>query len=103
MLASLSVLIHGWRIQDAGQEWKSSMHQSPMEVGISISGWCWQKKYECYALSFILVKLRTIAREVALQIALRNCSKEVEGKVSMHVILVKGHMQPDTRLSRKAF
>ena len=34
--------------------------------------------------------MRTIAWETASQIALRNCSKEVEGKVSIYVILVKG-------------
>ena len=34
--------------------------------------------------------MRTIARETASQIALRNCSKEVGGKVSIYVILVKG-------------
>ena len=34
--------------------------------------------------------MRTIARETAFQIALRNCSKEAGGKVSIYVILVKG-------------
>ena len=36
--------------------------------------------------------MRTLARETAPQIVLRNCSKEegVGGKVSVHVILVKG-------------
>ena len=34
--------------------------------------------------------MRTIARETASQIVLRNCSQEVGGKVSIHVILVKG-------------
>ena len=35
-------------------------------------------------------KMRTIAQETAFQIALKNCTKEVGGKVSIHVILVKG-------------
>ena len=36
--------------------------------------------------------MRTIAQEAAFQIALRNCSKEVGGKVSIYVILVKGEV-----------
>ena len=41
--------------------------------------------------------MRAIAQEIASQIALRNCSKEVEGKVSVYVVLVKGeHMQSNT-------
>ena len=34
--------------------------------------------------------MRTAAWETAPQIALRNCSKEVGGKDSIYVILVKG-------------
>ena len=34
--------------------------------------------------------MRTLAQETASQIALRNCSREIVGKVSMYVILVKG-------------
>ena len=34
--------------------------------------------------------MRTIAWETAPQIALRNCSKEVTGKVHIYAILVKG-------------
>ena len=34
--------------------------------------------------------MRTIAWETVCQIALRNCSKEVTGKVSIYVILMKG-------------
>ena len=41
-------------------------------------------------LTFIGWKMRTIAQETAPQIALRNCSKEVEGKVRIYVILWKG-------------
>ena len=38
-----------------------------------------------------------IAWETAFQIALRSCSKEVGGKVSIYVILVKGeYMQLNT-------
>ena len=35
-------------------------------------------------------KLRTAAWDTAFQIALRNCSKEVGGKVSIYVILMTG-------------
>ena len=35
-------------------------------------------------------KLRTAAWDTAFQIALRNCSKEVGGKVNIYVILLKG-------------
>ena len=44
---------------------------------------------ESCELSFIWGKMRTAARKTASQIALRNCSKEVGGKVSIYVILVK--------------
>ena len=40
-------------------------------------------------MSLFSVLLRTIARETAFQIALRNCSKEVRREVSIHVIFVK--------------
>ena len=53
----------------------------------------WKKKNaqgESYELSFIWGKMRTIDQETAFQIALRNCSKEVGGKVSIYVIWVKG-------------
>ena len=39
---------------------------------------------------FIWSNMRTAARETASQIALRNCSKEVEGKDRIYVILAKG-------------
>ena len=46
--------------------------------------------------------MRTVARETALQIALRNCSKEVRGKVRIRVILVKGEsMQSSTHFGRR--
>ena len=46
--------------------------------------------------------MRTIAWEAAFQIALRNCSKEVGGKVSIYVILVKGeYMQSSTYFLQK--
>ena len=48
-------------------------------------------------VSFIWGKMRTAAQETAFQIALRNYSKEVGGKVSIYVILVKGeYMQSST-------
>ena len=41
--------------------------------------------------------MRTAAWEIAPQIVLKNCSKEVAGKESVHVILVKGEcMQSST-------
>ena len=41
--------------------------------------------------------MRTIAQETVFQIALRNCSKEVGGKISIYVILVKEeYMQSST-------
>ena len=52
---------------------------------------------ESCELSFIWCKMRSAARETASQIALRNCSKEAEGKVSIYVILVKAeYMQSST-------
>ena len=50
--------------------------------------------------------MRTRARKTAYQIALRNCSKEVGGKVSTYVILVKlgkevWHMQSSTQSCRR--
>ena len=46
--------------------------------------------------------MRTAARETAFQMALRNCSKEVGGKVSIYVILVKGeYMQSSTYFLQK--
>ena len=43
-----------------------------------------------------------IARETAFQIALRSCSKEVGGKVSIYVILVKGeYMQSNIYVSKR--
>ena len=58
--------------------------------------------HESCELSFIWGKMRTIARETAFQTALRNCSKEVGGKVSIHVILVKAeYMQLSTYFLQK--
>ena len=47
-------------------------------------------KLESCELSFIGGKMKTIAREIAIQIALRNYFSEVWGKVSVYVLLVKG-------------
>ena len=52
---------------------------------------------ESCELSFIGGKMRTIAQETAFQIALRNCSKDVGGKVSIYVILVKGEYMYSSR------
>ena len=57
------------------------------------------------AVSSVLFEdfLRTIAWETASHIALRNCSKEVRGDVSVYVILVKVvlYMQSSTHLGRR--
>ena len=54
-------------------------------------------QHDICELKFIWGKMRTIAQETAFQIALRNCSKEVEGKISIYVILVKEeYMQSST-------
>ena len=46
--------------------------------------------------------MTTIAQETAFQIALRNCAREVGGRVSIYVILVRGeYMQSSTYFLRK--
>ena len=61
-------------------------------------------QHESCALSFIWGKMRTAAQETAFQIAPRNCSKEVGGKVSIYVILVKGeYMQSSTYFFAEGF
>ena len=46
--------------------------------------------------------MRTIAQETSFQIILRNCSKEVQGNVSIYVNLVKGeYMQLNIYFSRR--
>ena len=86
------------------------MHPSPSPVSSfsrRLGCWrimsqrCWLKKNtqcESCELSFIWDKMRTLAQETASQIALRNCSKEIVGKVSIYLILVKGeeYMQSST-------
>ena len=47
-------------------------------------------QHESGKLSFIRGKMKTIAQDMASQRAPRNCSKEVEEKVSIDMILVKG-------------
>ena len=46
--------------------------------------------HESCELSFIGRRMMTITLETVFQIALRNCSQEAGGKVSIDVILVKG-------------
>ena len=47
--------------------------------------------------------MRTITWETASQITLRNCFREVERKVNIYVILVKGnYMQSSTYFSRSS-
>ena len=59
-------------------------------------------QYESCKLSFIWGKMKAIALETAFQLALRNCSKEAGGKVSIYVILVKGeYMQSGTYFLQK--
>ena len=46
--------------------------------------------------------MKTISKETTFQIALRNCSKVVEGEISKYVILVKGeYMQSSTYFLQK--
>ena len=47
--------------------------------------------------------MRTIAQEAAFQRALRNCSKEAEGRdhIYVYVTLVKGEVHPQERILRK--
>ena len=54
-----------------------------------------------YELSFIGDRMRTTGRQIAPQIVLRNCSKEVEAR-SVFMILVKGEfMQSSTYLTKR--
>ena len=63
-----------------------------------------KKRYNVRAASFIWGKMRTIAQEIAFQIALRNGSKEAAGKVSIYVILVKGeYIQSSTYFFCRSF
>ena len=61
-------------------------------------------KCDSFELSFIWNKMKTIDREAAFQIALRNCSKEAAGKTSIYVIWVKGqYLQSGTYILQKVF
>ena len=61
-----------------------------------------KKKSTTVELHFIWGKIRTIAQETAFQIALRNCSKQAMGKVSLYMILVKQeYMQSSTYFLQK--
>ena len=51
---------------------------------------------------FIWGKMRTATQETALQIALRNCSNEAGGKVSIYEILLKGESESEVTQSRPA-
>ena len=54
-------------------------------------------QHESCKLSFTGGKMRTIAWETVPQIPLRNCCKEIEGKVSIYGIWGKGkYMQSST-------
>ena len=58
-------------------------------------------QHESCELSFIWGNMRAIAWETVFQTALRNCSEEVAGEVSIYVILVKGkYMQSSTYFCR---
>ena len=41
-------------------------------------------------VKFYLGQMRTVAQGIAFQMALRNCSREASGKVSIYVLLVNG-------------
>ena len=65
-----------------------------------------EKNAQCESggLSFIWGNMRTAAWEIAPQIALRNCSKEVgeAGKISIHMIFDEGeYVQSSTYFSRR--
>ena len=47
--------------------------------------------------------MRTVVWETVPQIALRNCSKEEEGKDSIYEILVKGEYMQSSIYSSKRF
>ena len=59
-------------------------------------------QHESFELSFIWGKMRTAAWEIAPQIALRNCAKEVVGKVSI-CDFGEGGVQTIKHLSYKRF
>ena len=63
-----------------------------MAQGVSCEQSQLKKKAQCESceLSFLWAKLRTVAREIASQLVLRNFSEAVGGKVSIDMILVKG-------------
>ena len=61
-------------------------------------------QHESCELSFTWGIMRTAAGEIAPQIALRNCSKEVgeAGKISIHMIFDEGeYVQSSTYFSRR--
>ena len=61
-----------------------------------------KKKGTTVELHFIWGRMRTIAEETAFQIALRNCSEQAMGKVSLYMILVKQeYMQSRTYFLQK--
>ena len=64
-----------------------------------------KKKHKVKVVScFIWGKMRTIPQETAFQIALRNCFKEVGGKVSIYVVLVmREYMQSNTYFFAEGF
>ena len=76
-----------------------------IEQGYRKGRFCQPKKnaqHERCELSFIGGKMKTIAREIAIQIALRNYFSEVWGKVSVYVLLVKGeYMQSNKYFLQK--
>ena len=49
-------------------------------------------------VKFYWGKMRTVAYEKTSQITLRSCCKEVAGKVSIYVILVKGEVHAVKRM-----
>ena len=56
------------------------------KTGVGAVGSFKSTQCESHESRFIWGKLRTIGQETAFQIALRNCSREVGQKVSIHVI-----------------
>ena len=83
-----------------------SRRNNTLRAALNVVDFKKNAQHESCKLSFIAVwmqnEVRTAAWETAPQVALRDCSKETVGKVSMYEILVKGkYMQSSTYFSRR--
>ena len=75
---------------------------SPLWVTLLVAIKLSNAQHESCELSFIWGKMRTIAWEIAFQVVLRNCSKEVVGKVKIYVTLVKGKYMKSSYFCRRS-